>query len=103
MRPRGYKVGAPMSKTIGVTLLGCGVVGSGVIRILNEQRELLARRTGIVFDVRHVLVRDKQKHSAAASILPLTTDADAALTDPRVTMVVELMGGLDEARKYIEQ
>jgi homoserine dehydrogenase len=92
-----------MNTPIGITLLGCGTVGSGVLRILNEQRELLRKRTGVVFDVRHVLVRDLKKHADVASVLPLTTDADNALNDPRVTMVVELMGGVEDAGALVQQ
>ena len=92
-----------MATPVGITLLGCGIVGSGVIRILNEQRELLQRRTGLVFDVRHVVVRDLEKHKAQSSILPFTTDVDAAINDPRVTMVVETMGGVEEANAYVEK
>src|SRR3954454_7340956 len=92
-----------MNTPIGITLLGCGTVGSGVIRILNEQRDALRKRTGIVFEVRHVLVRDLKKHADVASILPLTTDADKALNDPRVTMVVELIGGVEEAGALMQR
>jgi homoserine dehydrogenase len=88
---------------IGITLLGCGVVGSGVVRILNEQRELLQRRTGLTFDIRHVVVRDAKKHAQDASILPLTTDADRAIDDPRTNIVVELIGGTDAAGRHIER
>src|SRR5436190_24343857 len=58
-------------RTIGIALLGCGVVGGGVVRILTEQRDLIARRTGLIFDVRHVVVRDAGKARAAAGNLPL--------------------------------
>jgi homoserine dehydrogenase len=91
-----------MSTPVGITLLGCGVVGSGVIRILNDQRDLLLRRTGLTFDLRHVVVRDLNKHAQDASILPLTTDITKALNDPRVAMVVELIGGVEDANRYIE-
>src|SRR5262245_35007160 len=92
-----------MATPVGITLLGCGVVGSGVIRIINEQRELLQRRTGLIFDIRHVVVRDLERHKAESSILPFTTDVDAALNDPRVTLAVELMGGVEDANTYIEK
>ncbi|MGH7175841.1 MAG: homoserine dehydrogenase [Tepidisphaeraceae bacterium] len=90
-----------MAQSIGITLLGCGVVGKGVIRIINEQRELIHRRTGIMFDLRHVVVRDLAKHSASSAILPLTTDAVKAIDDPRVGIVVEVMGGVEESAHYI--
>jgi homoserine dehydrogenase len=79
-------------RTIGIALLGCGVVGGGVVRILSEQRDLIARRTGLIFDVRHVAVRDPAKARAAGK-LPITTDAQAAIDDPQVQVVVELIGG----------
>ena len=44
-------------KSIGITLLGCGIVGGGVVQILREQRDLLRQRTGIGFDLRHVVVK----------------------------------------------
>jgi homoserine dehydrogenase len=91
------------NEPIGITLLGCGVVGSGVVRILGEQRELLRRRTGLTFDVRHVVVRDPSKHVEHAGILPLTTDANAAIDDKRVRIVLELMGGTDVAGTLIER
>ena len=91
------RVSAPTTEPIGIAMLGCGVVGSGVVRILGEQRELLRKRTGLTFDLRHVVVRDPSKHREHAAILPLTTDAHAAIDDVRVKIVLELMGGADPA------
>lgn len=82
-------------------MLGCGVVGSGVARILCEQRELLIRRTGIRFDLRHVVVRDISKQRDTT--LPVTTDAARAIADPEVMIVVELVGGTSVAADYTEQ
>ena len=85
------------SKTLGVTVLGRGVVGSGVLDILGRRGDLLAARTGTRFDVRHVVVRDPGKHADRR----VTTDADAAIADPNVGVVVELIGGLDTARRLV--
>src|SRR4051794_41548387 len=84
-------------RTIGIALLGCGIVGSGVARILAEQRDLIARRTGLAFDVRHVVVRDLAKQRAGLGKLPISTDAVAAIDDPAVQIVVELIGGAGAA------
>src|SRR3954452_25378196 len=89
--------------TIGVCLLGCGVVGGGVVRILTEQQDLLLRRTGLRFDIRHAVVRDVAEHVAREPGLPWTTDARAAIEDPRVGVVVELMGGTTPAGQFVEQ
>jgi len=87
----------------GICLLGCGVVGSGVVRILADQAELLHRRTGLQFDIRHVVVRDEAKHRARQLGLPVTTDAAAAIEDPNVKIVVELMGGTEAAADLVER
>ena len=88
---------------IGISLLGCGVVGSGVVRILSEQRDLLEKRTGLRFDLRHVVVRDPRKHAAARVGPPYTADAVAAIEDPKVQIVIETIGGTTAAAGYIER
>ena len=50
-RPRNPKQYAPR-----IGLLGCGVVGGGVIRLLNENKSYLELRVGAPIEVRHVLV-----------------------------------------------
>jgi homoserine dehydrogenase len=89
--------------TTGICLLGCGVVGGGVVKILTEQRELLAARTGQRFDVRHVVTRNPSKYADSHKGLPLTADAHAAIDDPRTKIVVELMGGTTTAGDLIER
>ena len=64
-------------RTIGITLLGCGIVGGGVWRILTEQREMLRRRTGLTFEIRHVVVRDAAK--TRAGNFKVSTDIKAAV------------------------
>src|SRR5438270_10954536 len=86
--------------TTGICLLGCGVVGSGVAKILCEQADLLQRRIGLRFDLRHVVVRDAKKHKTDK--LPFTTDANAAIDDPKVQIVLELLGGTTTAGTLIE-
>lgn len=90
-------------RAVGIALLGGGVVGSGVIKILAEQRELLRRRTGLTFDIRHVVVRDPKKHAELHPNLPITTDAAKAIDDPKVEIVVELIGGTTTAGEWIER
>src|SRR5579859_3601414 len=88
--------------SIGICLLGCGVVGGGVVKILTEQAEMLYRRAGLRFDIRHVVVRDRARHATFAG-LPLTTDANAAIDDPRTQIVIELIGGTTTAGTLMER
>lgn len=93
-----------MSKTLRLAILGAGTVGGGVLTLLRENADLLYAQTGKQFVVRHVVVRDLSK-PRAVSIAPqvLTTDAQRAISDPRVDVVLELMGGLEPARTLIRE
>jgi len=83
-------------------MLGCGVVGTGVARILREEGALIAARTGLQLDIAHVIVRDAKKNRAHFD-LPFHSDAEKAIDDPKTKIVVELMGGTDAAAKYVER
>jgi homoserine dehydrogenase len=92
------------SRVVGVTLLGYGTVARGVLRILRDQGELLADRAGVRFELRHVVVRDPAKHAAEdETALPFTSDAAAAIDDPAVSVVVELMGGVSPAFEHVQR
>jgi homoserine dehydrogenase len=93
---------AVMANSIGITVLGCGVVGGGVVNILTEQRELLRSRTGLTFDVLHIVDKNPDVAKRFPSIA-FTTDASAAIADPKVQIVVELIGGTGVAGKFVEQ
>ncbi len=86
--------------TIGIGLLGLGTVGSGVAAILASPQG----RHPLVGDLvlERVAVRDLQRPRPL--ILPperLTTDPEAVIDDPKVDIVVEVMGGLEPARSLI--
>ena len=88
--------------SIGIALLGMGVVGGGVADVIERKRSHLAKLVGCPLDIEGVLVRDLSKPRAAE--LPpgiITTDAEAVLSNPDVDIVVELMGGQDPAHDYI--
>lgn len=89
-------------RRIGIGLAGFGTVGAGVYRHLEKNRALLRERTGCELIVSRVAVRDPAK----ARPLPLpdgiaTGDWRELLDDPSVEVVVELMGGIDEARGLV--
>ena len=90
-------------KTVGITLLGCGIVGGGVVQILREQRQLLRERTGIHFEIRHVVVKGPEDYPPNASDLPMSTNASAAIDDPKSDVVVELIGGTGVSETFIER
>jgi homoserine dehydrogenase len=84
-------------KQIKVALLGCGVVGSQVVRLLEEQADELAARIGAPLELVGVAVRRPQRHTDVPADL-LTTDAQALVTREDVDVVVELVGGIEPVR-----
>src|SRR5215212_5822726 len=91
------------AKCVGVTLLGCGTVGGGVVSILLKQRELLKQRTGLDLVLKHVVVKSKEEYPPNASELPMSLDANAAIDDPATNIVVELIGGTGVAFTFVER
>jgi homoserine dehydrogenase len=87
---------------IGVALLGLGNVGQGTYRILEDHGRDIARRLGAPVRVIRALVRDGRRVRPVPAPL-VTTDVREVLSDPRVSIVVEVMGGLEPARTLLEQ
>ncbi len=82
-----------------VALLGCGVVGSSVARLLLTNRTDLAARVGRPLDLVGIAVRraDRERPGLPAELF--TTDAEELVT--RADLVVEVIGGIEPARSLI--
>jgi len=90
--------------TSGVALLGCGVVGSGVARLLTRDADLLASRGGIRLQLRHVIDVDFTRARAVGVDEALFgADLADALADDDTQIVVELIGGTTLARDFVAQ
>ena len=88
--------------TLGVALLGCGVVGSEVVRVLTEQAGDLAARIGARPQVVGIAVRRPQRQrDPAVDPALFTTDAHGLVTREDVDVVVEVIGGIEPARSLI--
>src|ERR1700734_3411453 len=88
-------------KTLRVALLGCGVVGSQVARLLREQADDLAVRTGARIEVGGIAVRRLSHPRPGIDQALLTTDAMGLATRPDVDIVIEVIGGIEPARSLI--
>ncbi|GAA4563329.1 homoserine dehydrogenase [Planotetraspora kaengkrachanensis] len=85
-----------------VALLGCGVVGSQVVRLLGEQADDLAARIGAPLELAGVAVRRLgRRRDTEIDPALLTTDAEALVTRDDVDIVVEVIGGIEPARSLI--
>jgi homoserine dehydrogenase len=87
-----------------IALLGCGTVGGGVLRLLEDNREFLASRVGAALEVKHVLVRDLNKGRVKECKREwLTNDPEKVFGDSSVDLVVEVIGGENPAHPYLER
>jgi homoserine dehydrogenase len=86
-----------------VALLGCGVVGSEVARILTEQADDLAARVGARLELAGIAVRRQGRDRSDLPVDPalFTDDAAALVRRPDVDIVVEVIGGIEPARSLI--
>ena len=91
-----------MAEPLGVAVVGCGTVGTGVVKILTEQVGRLEQRSGRAISLRRVVVRDPSK--ARGVTLPegmVGTEFALALRDPSVHVVMELIGGTTTAKQVV--
>lgn len=87
---------------IKIALLGCGTVGSGVAQLLNANREMIAQRIGDAIEIKYVLEKDIDK-CLAAGIKPemIVQDFDIIVNDDEIKIVVEVIGGIEQAKDFI--
>jgi homoserine dehydrogenase len=90
-------------KPVSVGILGLGTVGAGVAKVLLSHREELEEKIGAPIVLAAVADLDITNPRMGLTLgdLPLTTDPAKVLDDPAVDIVVELIGGLEPARRYI--
>ncbi len=90
------------SPPVRIGLLGCGNVGAALVQLLIREPDAIAQRTGLRFEVARVAVRNLARQRAVE--LPegcLTHDADSVVNDPDIDVVVELIGGIEPARRLV--
>ncbi len=91
-----------MKRQINVGIIGLGTVGTGALRILQNNADLIRHRVGVPVEVKKIAVRDLRRDrgmSVPSSLL--TTDASKVVQDPDTDIVVELIGGYQPAKDLI--
>ncbi len=93
---------APSDRPLKVALLGCGVVGSEVARLLTRDGDELARRIGAPIELVGIAVRRPGRERDLDLPAELfTTDARALVSRGDLDVVVEVIGGIEPARELI--
>jgi homoserine dehydrogenase len=89
-------------RTIDIGLFGLGVVGSGLLTILQNNRDLIRARLGAELRVKRIVTAHPEKpRSLNLAGIPVGTDPAAILGDPEIAIVVELIGGTGAARQIV--
>ena len=86
-------------KSLKVGMLGCGVVGSEIARLLAANADDLAARSGAKLELVKVAVRDLNRKNIAKELL--TTDLMSVVKDPNIDLIIEVIGGIEPARELI--
>ncbi len=89
---------------INIAVLGFGNVGSGTIKILNMNKVKIEAKTGCEINVKNIFVKEINKErEVAVSKDILTSNIDLILEDPSISIIVELLGGVEPALSYIKR
>ena len=89
-------------KPVGIGICGLGTVGAGTFNLLQENVDVIAARAQVPLEVVHVGARRDNSNCATGDVR-VSRDIFEVVHDPRVDIVVELIGGTDVARDLIEE
>lgn len=91
-------------KELNVALLGLGTVGSGVVKIIEENREQIRETMNKDINIRHILVRDKsRKRPINTSKYNLTEDIEDIFNDDSIDIIVEVLGGVEPTVEWLKR
>ena len=83
---------------IQIAVLGYGTVGSGVVEVLDTNKESIKKRAGEEISIKYVLDLRDFPGSPIENIL--VHDFETIINDPEVQIVVEVMGGVEPAYTF---
>jgi homoserine dehydrogenase len=93
-------------RSIGIGLMGLGVIGGQVARVLLERAENLTEQVGCPIVLRRIKVLEQDLSRPQAQEMEaklFTTDDDEFFTTPEIDIIIELIGGEEPARQYQER
>lgn len=89
-------------REIRIGLLGCGVVGTGIVQVLHNKWEDVLARMGVHLNIKRIVVNDLHRaRDTSVDRQKLTSNWFDVCTDNGIDIVVEVMGGSDIAREAV--
>ena len=89
---------AKENEKIAAAVMGYGTIGSGVVEVLEEHRDIIAKKTGKEIEVKYIL--DLREFPGTPVENKIVHDIAAITGDPEVKIVVEAMGGVHPAYEF---
>jgi homoserine dehydrogenase len=91
-----------VEREVRVGLIGFGTIGTGVVKLLQRQQAQIRSRLGARLTMERIADIDlTTDRGVKVDRKLLTNDAASLLDDPKIDIVVELMGGYDTARRFV--
>src|SRR5215470_4218170 len=88
--------------SLNIGIIGYGVVGQGVVKVLKSRRKFLREKYDTDFVIKAICDRSiTKKQNPGLDNTFLTSDYHAILKDPNIHVVVELIGGLSPAKDIV--
>ena len=84
-----------------IALLGAGTIGGSVIKVLQDNHDVITQRAGMDIQIKNILVLPHEIPKLHEQGLPATSNYDEILNDPEIKIVVELIGGIKAAKDFI--
>ncbi len=89
-------------KEVGIGLIGFGTIGTGVVKILQDNEGIIQSRVGLPIKLLRISDLDiTTDRGIKIDRDLLTTNTSELLNDPRISIIVELIGGYEPAKSFI--
>lgn len=88
-------------KTIKAALLGLGTVGGRVYKLVQRQKEEMVKKSGANLEITRILVHNMNKQRKGVDASLLTDNWKEIVEDPEISIVIEVMGGIEPAKTMI--
>lgn len=88
-------------KKIKAALLGLGTVGGGVYKMVQRQKEEMVKKSGANLEITRILVHNMNKQREGVDASLLTDNWKEIVEDPEISIVIEVMGGIEPAKTMI--
>ena len=89
------------NKIVKAALLGAGTVGSGVYELVKERQEDFPHICGTQIEIAKILVRDASKEREGIPSELLTDNWKEIIADDSISIIIEVMGGIEPAKSYL--